>query len=289
MPAGFNTYSNISSFVNTIYEDALLVARDTNLATNLVTVFNDRTGMAVRSLQEYGTATINAIAETDDLVSQVFTPSALATLTPAEYGAQFLLTDQRVESDPFGVRQDAAVELGAAMAESIDVNVFSNFTGLTGGTVGNAGSAITWSYFFAMLARLRAGKVPLNRVSFVCHPYQWSVLAKAASIASTGGSVNNTPEYVREQVARSYYVQSISGVDIFVSANVPMSGGTAAYCAMFNPLALAYDERRAPRIEPERDASRRAWELNLSGVYAHGVWRPKWGIQGIFDATAPTT
>lgn len=281
----FNTYSNISGFVNTVYEDALLVARDTNLATQLVTVYNDRTGMALRKNQEYGTVTINTIGETDDLVGQAFTPSALSTLTPYEYGAQFSLTDQRLESDPFGVRQDAAVELGAGMAESIDVNVFSNFSSLTGGTVGDLGSPMTWAYFYSALSRLRNAKVPLNRVICVMHPYHWNDLAQAVSVASS--AANNTPEYVRQQVARSYYVQSMSGVDIFVSANVPLSGATAAYWAMFNPLALAYDERRAPRIEPERDASRRLWELNLSSVYAHGTWRPKWGILGYADATAP--
>lgn len=286
MTAGSNTYSNISSFVNTVYEDALLIARDTNLATSLVTVYNDLSGMAVRSLQEYGSATINAIGETDDLVSQTFTPTALATLTPAEYGAQFLLTDQRLESDPFGVRQDAATELGAAMAEYIDQQVFGNFNVLTGGTVGASGTAITWGYFFAMLARLRARKVPLNRISFVCHPYQWNILAKSASIAAT--SETNAPEWMRAEVAQNYFVQRVAGVNIYVSANVETSG-TDAYVGMFHPLALAFDQRRAPRIEVERDASKRATELNLSGVFAHGIWRPTWGIQGIFDATAPTS
>ena len=39
------------------------------------------------------------------------------------------------------------------------------------------------------------------------------------------------------------------------------------------------------RLEPERDASRRGWELNLSTVYAHGVWRPTYGVQMIFVDT----
>ena len=52
--------------------------------------------------------------------------------------------------------------------------------------------------------------------------------------------------------------------------------------------ALALDMRRAPRLEPERDASRRGYELNLSAVYAHGVWRPKFGVCGIFTNAAVT-
>src|SRR5574340_108949 len=102
MTYGMNQYSDISTFVNTVFEDALFVARENMLAVNLVRVFNDRTGMALRKNQEYGTADIYAIGEADDLTSQVFKPTALSTLTPGEYGGQFLLTDQRLETDPFG-------------------------------------------------------------------------------------------------------------------------------------------------------------------------------------------
>jgi len=29
--------------------------------------------------------------------------------------------------------------------------------------------------------------------------------------------------------------------------------------------------------------------LNLSMLYGYGVWRPLFGVQGTFDATAPTS
>lgn len=278
-----NPSTNIAAFVQTIYEDALLVIRENALATSLVTVYGDRSGTAARSRSNYGTATINDIGETDDLTSQAFTPSVESTLTPAERGAQFFLTDLRVETDPFPVRADAAQELGASMADKIDRDVFSNFSSLTGGTVGASGSAMTWKYFSAMLARLVNQKAP-RPYMFVCHPYQWDRLASAVSVAAAVRT--NAPEYIMEAVGRNYFVGNYSGVDIFVSSNVPLSTNDA-YAAMFSRAALAYDNRRSPRLESERDASRRGWELNMTAVYAHGVWRKTWGIQGIFDATTP--
>src|SRR5512146_3547689 len=95
----FNTYSNISDFVNTVWEDSMLVLREQGPMLGLVTQFSDRTGMALRKNAKYGTATINQISESDDLTSQALTPSVESTLTPYEYGAQFFLTDQRLESD----------------------------------------------------------------------------------------------------------------------------------------------------------------------------------------------
>ena len=274
--------SDIGTFVQTIYEDAMMVARDNNLMAQLVTAFMDRSGTAARTRSEYGTAVINTISEVDDLTSQAFTPATANTLTPAEVGAQFLITDTRVESDPFGVRNDASLELGLSMGQSIEKNLLSNFSSLTGGTVGAAGTVITWGHFFAMLTRLRAQNAPLP-YNFVCHPYQWHLLGKAVA---PGATVTNG-EVIQNAVLQNFYVGSVSGVNIFTSANIAIDTNVDAYCAMFARQAIGIDWRRAPRIEPERDASRRAWELNLSGLYAHGVWRPKFGIQGLFDAATP--
>lgn len=278
------TAADIAAFVNTVWEDALLVARDNNLMAGIVTGFGDRSGTAVRSLQTYGTATINTLAEADDLVSQSFTPSQLATLTPAELGAQFFVTDLREETDPFGVRSAAALELGQAMAEKIDRDLLSDFASLTGGTVGTSGSTNSWGYFAAMLTRLKAQKAPMPYV-YVCHPYQWHPLAKAASVA---GTHTNIGPALADNINRNFFVGNVMGVDIYVTANLPLSG-TDAKPAMFSRAALALDIRRAPRIEAERDGSRRGVELNLSGVYAHGVWRKTFGVQGIFDCQAPTS
>lgn len=282
--ASLNTYSDISTFVNTVWSDALFVARDNNLMAGLVTVYNDRTGMALRKNSEYGTATINSIGETDDLTSQAFTPTVLSTLTPAEYGAQFFLTDQRIESDIYQAQSDAANELGLAMAQNIEKNLLGKFSSLTGGTIGAAGSAMSWGYFYAMLTGLRRQNAPMP-YAFVCRPEQWHQLGKAVA---PGATVTNSPD-IQNSVVGRFYVGSVSGVDIYTSANISVDGSDDAYCAMFNPQALALDMRRAPRLEAERDSSRRGWELNLSSVYAYGVWRPKFGVQGIFDAAAPTS
>jgi hypothetical protein len=60
MMAQLNTYSDISTFVNTVFEDALFVARDNNLMASLVSTFTGQ-GMGLRKSSIYGTATLNAI------------------------------------------------------------------------------------------------------------------------------------------------------------------------------------------------------------------------------------
>ena len=136
-----------------------------------------------------------------------------------------------------------------------------------------------------MVSILRKQKAPFP-YSFVCHPYHWNILGKAASVA---GSVTNMAASLGDDINRAFYIGSVSNVNIFVSANIPVDSSDDAIAGMFSRAALALDIRRAPRLEAERDASRRCIELNMSAVYAQGVWRPLFGVKGTFDAVTPTT
>lgn len=283
MPS-LNPESDISAFVNTVFEAALLIARDNNFMPSVVRNFADRTGLAPRKNSQYGGATMNQIAETDDLVGQAFTPANVSTLTPVEFGAQYFLTDSRVESDPFDVRRDAATDLGEAMATKIETSLMSHFDELTAGTIGAAGSACTWGYVMAMETALRRNNVPYP-YALVLSPAQWFPLARAASVASS--SATNAAAALLDAVNSTFFVKQFGGVSIFVSNNVETTS-TNSYAGMFNASALGFDLRRAPRMEAERDASRRGIELNLTAVFAHGVWRPAYGVCGIFDNQAPT-
>jgi hypothetical protein len=285
MSAAFTQVSDIQSptdFIQKIYEDALFVAREQNLMGSLVTNYTGQ-GVAPRISSEYNSANIVAVNDDDDLTSQSFKPTVLSTLTPSEVGAQYLITDQRAESDPFGVRQAAALELGAAMATKVESDLISNFGSLTGGTAGAAGSTMTWDYFFAAVSQLRAQKAPAPYYA-VLHPYQIHQLAKAAAVT---GTINNTPNF-GDEVMRNRFFTMAAGCMIFESANLVPDNSDDVTAGVFSSMALAFDVRRAPRIERERDASRRADELNLSMVYAHGVWRPKFGVKLISDASTPS-
>ena len=285
MPAAFTQVSDIQSptdYIQKIYEDALFIARENELVSNLVTTYQGQ-GMAPRISSEYSSASIAAVNDDDDLTSQSFKPTVLSTLTPSEVGAQYLITDQRAESDPMGVRQAAALELGAAMATKVETDLISNFGSLTGGTAGAAGSTMTWDYFFAAVSQLRAQKAPAPYYA-VLHPFQIHQLAKAAAVT---GTINNTPDF-GDQVMLNRFFTRAAGCFIFESANLEPDNSDDVTAAVFSPMALALDVRRAVRFESERDASRRADELNVSMVYAHGVWRPKFGVKLISDATVPS-
>lgn len=285
MAIGPNLTSDISSYIQTVYDDAMFVLRENNLAAQLVKVFTDLSSTATRTGKDYSEASIvTSIGEDDDLVAQKWNPSDGQSLTPGEIGAQFFLTDLRLASDPENLRNDAAMELGMAGATQIDQDVFGNFNALTGGTIGASGSANSWGYFYAMATKMRINKVP-KPWYYVCTAAQYHPLGTA--LAQGGGALQVTGS-LAESVVGDFYLGRQAGIEIFVSENLETSSNDA-YAAMFNPLAIALDVRRAPRLEPERDASRRGIELNFTSVYAHGIWKPTWGVQAIFSNTAPTS
>lgn len=282
-----NTYSDVSALAQTIQEDAILTERNLNFMGQLVTVYRDASGMVARSNYQYNAATAKDIGEADDLTSDAFTPAVLSTITPAEIGLQFFLTDSRMETDTVeNIVTDANRELGLAGSDKVEGALLGLFPSLTGGTVGAAGTTMTWGYHFAAVSRcrvqLKSQSIPLTAVY---HEYQWHDLAKAASVA--GVSIAQAPQFT-DSIMANWYMGTVGRVNIFVTPNSAMLSGTDAYGAVFARDALALDWRRPIRIEPERDASRRGTEFNMSAVYAKGVWRPTHGVQVISDATAPT-
>ena len=282
-----NTFADISSIAQAVQHDANFVLREMAFIDRLILNLSDRTGGNTRTRYDYSSVTMNDIGESDDLTSQAFTPSAGVTLTPAEIGAQFFITDKRAASDaPENILTDAATELGMAGADAVSQDIYGLFSSLTGGTVGASGSAMTWGLLSAAITQARVSiknaAIPLVAVM---HSYQWHVLAKAASIA--GSSLAQAPRFT-DEVTANWYVGNYAGCAIFVSPAMPLSS-TDCYAGVFAKEAMAIDWRKAPGVEAERDASRRGVELNYTAMYAKGVWRPTFGVQLITTCTAPTS
>lgn len=81
------------------------------------------------------------------------------------------------------------------------------------------------------------------------------------------------------------YTDSLTGYTEVPHVTKTSDGDGYYTGGMWNRNALAFDVRRALRIESERDASLRQTEWNSTMIYAHGVWRPNWGVNFSSQAT----
>jgi hypothetical protein len=282
--AGESTANAISTFINEVWEAAVLVARENTVMAPIVTTFGDRSGLASRYFSRYTGGTVGALAETSDLSAQTFTPGTISVLTPAQFGAQYYITDLRLESDPFNVRADAARDLGELFGVHVDSNLCGTAVlgALTAGTVGSAGGTLTWANIMKAITLLRSANAP-QPYYCVLAPGQWYHLA--ATIAP-GVTITNMPA-IQNSIAGRFFVGNVFGVDFYIDANI--TSGTAAMGAMFAREAIALDVRRAFRLEAERDASRGGggYELNATMVYAYGAWDKAKGVQMIGTSVIP--
>ena len=276
--------SDLSSLFNSIYEDALFVARETNIMTNLVTNYSARGWMA-RKVSTRPTVSAASVADGVDYANPTtFGLTALATLTPGEVIAQVILTDQMIETDTNDAMRDAAQELGNAVGTKIDSDLVGTFSSFTTDKGDGANATATIANFAAAVSVLRNAKVP-NPVYVVAHPYHWHdvwvELGQPGANQAFLGDVAN-------QAMRDFYVGRWINVLWFIDANISVDGNADAISGVFNPGALAFDSRKAPTLENERDASLRAWELNMTAGYAYGVRRSTFGVKFTADATEPS-
>ncbi len=289
MATGQSTYSNISSLINPIQADALDVLREYNVLVPTITNLSG-SGLMARKLSEYNDVNVRQIGETDDITPTRFDRSLKSTLTPAIYAEQVFLTDMNIDSNDQNVRVDAAMNLGNAFAQNVDTNIATNFGSLTAGTVGSAGSALTWDNILAARSILQATKVP-GPYYCALHPYQFHDLLMEANTNGNSSSFIGAPNFSDRMIASAYQQNLMAiGVTFVVSANIAIDGSDDATGAMYAMSALAYDERRAFQIAAQRDESRGGggWELNASLVYAHGTWATDRGVQIISDASTPS-
>ena len=279
-----STVTSMNSLFNTIHEDALFVAREANIMTNLVRTFGAQ-GWMNRVIGIYPTLSAESVGENVDYSNATeFTKTSLATLTPGEIITQVILTDRRIDTDLDNARVDAAQEMGNAIATKIDTDLGSAFTSFTTDKGDGAGSSATIANFAAAVSVLRNNKAPMP-IYAVVHPYHWHdvwiELGQPAANQALLGDVAN-------QALRDFYVGRWVNVQWFANANIAVDASDDAVSGVFNPQAIGFDVRKAPVMEPERDASLRAWELNMSAGYGYGVIRDTFGVKFTADATEPT-
>jgi hypothetical protein len=276
--------SDLNSLFNTIFERAQFVAREANIMVGLVTNYT-ASGYMARKLSKRAQATAQTKQEGVDFANPTtFGRTLLATLTPGVVMAQALLTDEDRATDPDSAVNDCSKELGDAIATKFDVDLLSDFASFATDKGPGAGQTATLAKAAAGVAVLRTNKA-MAPFFAVWHPYHWHdiwvELGQPASQKALLGDIAN-------QALKSYVVGEWIGVTHFTSSNIAVDGSDDAVSGIFNSDSLGFDAREAITVEPERDASRKAWELNASAGYAHGVIWSDRGIKYTADATEPT-
>jgi len=278
--------TDLNSLFSDIYERAIFVAREMNLMVQLVSNYSAN-NFYTRHLKTRPQLSAEAVTEGVDYNNaQTFGLTEVGTLTPGEKMVQVVLTDIDVMNDPDGAMQDASQEMGASIATKIDTDLVGLFSSFSTDKGTGAGNAATLASVAAGVSLLRTRFATQDgQINVVLHPYHWHdiwvLLGQPASNQALLGEVANA-------ALRDYFVGNWLGVTWYTSANISVDASDDAISGIFTQSALAFDSRIAPTMEPERDASLRAWELNMIAGYAYGLGkRPTYGVKYTADAATP--
>lgn len=263
-------------FVNIIAQ-ARFTAEEESLMMGLVTRY-DIGADAGKTIQvpKYPAITAADLTEGTDMSSTTVSTSSV-TISVGEVGAQVVLTDVAAmgAGNP---AEELGTVLGNSIATKMDKDLIALFDGFST-SLGAAAQEITVADLFKAAATLRSNKVT-GPMYAVVHPFQAYQLK--ANLTNTfanpnGGDAQNTAMV-------NAYVGTIAGIDVYESANITVDGSDDAKGAVFAPEALAIAMKRDFQIEPQRDASLRAFELNATAVYGVGELDDSFGVEMLFDA-----
>ena len=278
------TSSSIGHVVDTVIAEARRTQMHRTVMEPLVRTYRVSKGAGDRlEIPKFGTVTAGALVEGTDMTNPQTLTTTKLTITPAEVGAQIVVTDRALRTAREDMSRAAGRVLGDAIAQKLDKDLLGLLDGFST-SLGGAGTNITMGHLRAAVSRLHGAAQPAPKPHFaVLHPYQAHDLA--ADISPTG--TYPVPSGISQTVLENHWVTRAFGVDVFQAGNLTVDANDDAKGGLFSKEAIVLVVFKDWAVERERDASLRAWELNVVADYGFGEYEDSWGVELLFDAATP--
>lgn len=269
-----NTTTINSELFQKLVTSAQFAAYETSVARQLVTVFDAPLNTG-KTLAVPVWASVAAEVITDESgATAKNTNTTSVDIELAEHVVYHQVTDMLRDSAYSDVMSQLGDQSGRAIAESLDTQVFSKFSSLSGSTTAIALASFTKDDIMDRVATLRANKLTGPFIA-VIHPTAANAIKKALT-ATTSYTASGM---VADSILSQYFVGQLAGCTIIESPLVPYAAGTGvATCAVFAPSALGHAMRGSIDMETQRQASARATDVVLKAVAGANVLQASHGV-----------
>ena len=225
----------------------------------------------------YDKVSAAAIAENSDFTTNsVVDTGGSVDVTVSEHAIKFTVTDLSNDATVDNLAQAASEGsiVGQMASEALqrrqDQDISALFAAFNSSTGSNTG-AITSTLLITAIGQLDIDNIPTNPRTVVLHPFQWRTLIPTYDDASVYGAQG------AQTVTNGVVSSNLYGATLFVTSNVAtatVSASTVWAGAAFHPSAVAVATKGPmPRLEVERDASLRAFEVVGSAVWGEAEYR----------------
>ena len=170
-----NRATDLSNASNDLLLASVITERVATVMRPLVTVKTIPQGRNQITANTFGTVSISALTDGVDLAApSSFTPTQF-TLTASERGAMVVITDKARRETVGNVESDAGQELGNALAEDFDTQLFGQFDSFSTNALGSASTEISLVYAlsgYSLLYGNSTQPVPATgKISYVGHTF----------------------------------------------------------------------------------------------------------------------
>ena len=262
------------------------------------------------NIPKYGQVSTYALTQGVDMTqAQQITDTGMV-ITPAEFGAQVILTDMLLLEAKDSFFEVAARILADSFDRQQDQTLCDDFDNFSI-ALGSAATVLSVGHVMAGHASIkynapanatpgRGGEPAPDPTSLILTPAQIHALNKSlvgqvggAVVLASGGTAATTssPETGRAGPPEgSFTIPGLPGLTIKSDININKDSSDDAKGGLFSKEAMILVELgSAAGVEKERDASLRAWELNYVGRWARGEYEDDWGREMLFDSALPTS
>jgi len=240
----------------------------------------------------WNTLTASTLTEAVDMTSEQKLTDTNVQVTLNEVGCKVILTDNLIEDDQEDVKEVAGTLLGNAMGLKRDEDLLALLDNGTTSLCGT-GTTLTMGHIAAARACLQGlavssgGPCP-GPYTVVHHPYVLLDLVDVLTpIVPTATYLNTMAGELTDDVLRNYTIGRLFGMNIVEDGNITIDSTPDAKGGAFGPMSIILATARDWDVEPERDASLRAWELNCVGRYGVSNYLNGWTVELYSDATTP--
>ena len=277
--------TSLNDLLPSIVAEALFVASEKSIMRGLVRNYTLAPGQGKTvTVPIYPKQTAAALTEATAPTATAISTDG-ATLTVSEVGITATISDLAIMSSASNVVADIGRLFGEAIARKMDSDLMALFDGFST-TVGGVSTTATPALLFQAIAKLRsAGYDTANDCAIVLHP------AVAYDIASTLTSTFAAPaSQVGNDALRNGFMGTLGGVPVYQSSLVNQStlssNAAGDYgCAVFHKDALGLAMMQDIKIETQRQAALRGFDIVGSAIYGVGELYDGAGVLATFDST----
>jgi len=279
--------TTLNDLLPAITAEALFVASEKSLMKGLVRNYTlaPGTGKTV-TVPIYPNQTAGALTEATAPTATAISTDGV-TFTVSEVGLTATVSDLSIVASASNVVADIGRLFGEAIARKMDADMmaaFNTFSGQVGGSGEGLSGTATPALLFQAIAKLRAnGYDTSNDCAIVLHPNI------AYDIASTLTSTFAAPaSQVGNSALANGLMGTLGGVPVYQSSLVNLADGSTAGdygCGIFHKDAIGLAMMQDIKIESQREATLRGFEIVGSAVYGTGELYDGAGIRGSFDST----